>query len=146
LVQRKAHWPGAAASAAAIETSLSRLLPVQCSEKLGRRQLAIRSNAMQNGCEVIIFVQPEKSAIIAQRNLDHIENHLWVNPPGPNIRNSHSVIRSGASPANYLRATKLVAFGAAKYARQSHMREPALTLIQQTVTATNRSYMQPWQN
>jgi hypothetical protein len=33
LVQRKAHWPGAAASDVAITTKLERLLPVQCSEK-----------------------------------------------------------------------------------------------------------------
>jgi len=33
-VERKAHWPGAAASDLAIETKLNRLLPVQCSGKL----------------------------------------------------------------------------------------------------------------
>ena len=37
LGQRKAHWPGAAASALHIETKLNRLLPVQCSEKLAGR-------------------------------------------------------------------------------------------------------------
>ena len=33
--QQKAHWPGAAASDIPIETRLNRLLPVQCSKKLG---------------------------------------------------------------------------------------------------------------
>ena len=34
-VNAKAHWLGAAASDVAIETKRNRLLPVQCSEKLG---------------------------------------------------------------------------------------------------------------
>jgi hypothetical protein len=38
--QRKAHWPGAAASGVSSETQLNRLLPVQWSVKLG--QLFIR--------------------------------------------------------------------------------------------------------
>jgi len=34
VAERKAHWSGAAASAAAIESRLNRLLPIQCSAKL----------------------------------------------------------------------------------------------------------------
>ena len=33
--ERKAHWPGAAATGVAIEAKLNRLLPVQCSDSLG---------------------------------------------------------------------------------------------------------------
>ena len=37
IANAKLHWPGAAASGVAVTTRLNRLLPAQCSAKLGRR-------------------------------------------------------------------------------------------------------------
>jgi hypothetical protein len=64
----------------------------QVAAALGRRVLSTRSDATQNACEVIILIEPNHSLTIGECNLNHIENHLWVNLPCSHVSNLQSVL------------------------------------------------------